>query len=99
MNFAKVLKQLKQVDAKVLQFSLLLFFTLVIPVSLVHESGHVSVCVMAGHSATVNISGRGMSSTCAPDLQTLQFYVTGPAFGTMAGLAILAFGSHLRRHY
>src|SRR5881396_1133413 len=79
-------------DGKIFNLSILLFFALLLPISLAHESGHAIACSQAGHEAGIGLSFRGMYTTCEPDLNSLAFNLAGPVAGLVAAVGIFSLG-------
>lgn len=70
--------------------SVLLYVTLTVPVSIVHELGHGLVCSSSGGKYNISIDFTGGHISCLASLQNRTlYYIMGGIFGTVAAAAML----------
>src|SRR5437868_13905712 len=94
MNFgARIVMKL---ETRAVQFSILFFFALTVPISAGHEAGHDLICFESGHHVSISMNWWGLSSECSPSLNTFAYYVTGPLVGVWLALAVILGGHVLR---
>lgn len=78
---------------KLIGVAVLTYFGLLIPVSTMHELGHVTVCAAEGSDYRVGITARGMYMDCIADMEgNTAFFAMGGVFGLAGSLAIAGAG-------
>ncbi len=76
---------------RILGYSYLLYIVFIIPVSLIHEVGHIAICWASGYQFEVWLDIRGGHSLCYEVFGNNQVMgVMGGIFGSLASLGILA---------
>ena len=85
---------------KVVIWSVILYFALGIPVSLVHELGHVFVCTSSGfdYQIWIDVTGGHMICTGQPD-DSFAYNAMGGLFGVVGSAGIIAAWFFARKHY
>jgi hypothetical protein len=77
---------------RIIGYSYLLYIVLIIPVSLLHELGHVAICSANGYQFDMWLDLRGGHSLCYGLLgDDLVMGAMGGIFGLLASLGILAY--------
>jgi hypothetical protein len=75
---------------RILGYSYLLYITLIIPISLIHELGHIAICSASGYQFGVWLDFRGGHSVCYDAFGNNQVMgLMGGIFGSLASLGIL----------
>jgi hypothetical protein len=75
---------------RILGYSYLLYLVFIIPVSLIHEVGHIAICWASGYQFDVWLDLRGGHSICYEEDGNNQIIgVMGGIFGSIASLGIL----------
>lgn len=88
-----------QLDRRVVLLSVALYIGLGIPISLLHETGHVSVCTANGYGYRVWVDFTGGHMLCFGRLEDNFVYnAMGGLFG-LAGSAALVIAYFAKRHY
>lgn len=86
-------------DRRVIQWSVILYISLLMPMSLLHEAGHALVCSSEGFGYRLWLDGTGGHTLCSGIPADSTAYGTiGGAFGVLASAAIIAFWAFARRH-
>ncbi len=76
---------------RILGYSYLLYIVLIIPISLIHELGHIAICSASGYQFGVWLDFRGGHSLCYEAFGNNQVMgLMGGIFGSLASLGILA---------
>lgn len=89
-----------KLSRKVIVWSVILYFALGIPVSLLHELGHVYVCRASGFDYNIWIDATGGHTICFGRLQdSFAYNATGGVFGLAGSAGIVAFWLLANRHY
>jgi hypothetical protein len=77
---------------RIIGYSYLLYIVFIIPVSLLHELGHVAICSANGYQFDMWLDLRGCHSLCyGISGNNLVMGAMGGMFGLLASLGILAF--------
>ncbi|MFL6484584.1 MAG: hypothetical protein ACJ70Z_07725 [Nitrososphaera sp.] len=75
---------------RILGYSYILYIVLIIPISLIHELGHIAICSANGYQFDVWLDLRGGHSICYEVFGNNQVMgVMGGIFGSLASLGIL----------
>lgn len=89
-----------RLSRKVIIWTVILYLALSIPLSLLHELGHVSVCTAGGLSYRIWIDATGGHMLCSGrPHDRLAYNAMGGIFGTIGSAAILGFWKFVKRHY
>lgn len=85
---------------KVVIWSVILYFALGIPVSLIHELGHVAVCTSSGfdYEIWIDVTGGHMICSGRP-LDSSAYNAMGGVFGVIGSGGIIAAWLFARKHY
>ena len=77
---------------RIIGYSYLLYILLIIPISLIHELGHMAICSANGYQFDIWLDLRGGHSLCyGMSGDNLVMGIMGGIFGLSASLGILAF--------
>ncbi|AIF83568.1 hypothetical protein NTE_01505 [Candidatus Nitrososphaera evergladensis SR1] len=88
-----------RLNRSVIQWSVILYIALVIPVSLLHETGHALVCSASGFDYSLWIDGTGGHMVCAhTPSNSVAYGAMGGLFGLMGSAAIIGFWAAAKRH-
>ena len=88
-----------QLDRRVILLSVALYIALGIPISLLHETGHVYICETNGYHYRVWIDFTGGHMLCFGNLaDSFVYNAMGGLFG-LAGSAVLVIAYFAKRHY
>lgn len=80
-----------RLDQGVIRWSVILYIVLLLPVSLLHESGHALVCSASGFSYSLWLDGRGGHTLCNGVPQdAIRYGAMGGLFGMAGAGAMLA---------
>lgn len=89
-----------RLDRSVIQWSVILYIALLIPVSLLHETGHALVCSAAGFGYSLWIDGTGGHTVCAgAPRDSVAYGAMGGLFGLLGSAAIILFWTVTKRKY
>ncbi|HVX03460.1 MAG TPA: hypothetical protein VHA09_09940 [Nitrososphaera sp.] len=81
-----------RLNRSVIQWSVILYIALLVPISLLHETGHALVCSAAGFDYSLWIDGTGGHTVCAGvPHNTLVYGSIGGLFGLLGSAAIILF--------
>jgi hypothetical protein len=82
----------------VIRWSVILYIALLVPVSLLHETGHALVCSASGFSYSLWIDGTGGHTVCAgAPGNPVEYGAMGGAFGLLGSAAIVGFWAAAKR--
>ncbi|AIC14372.1 hypothetical protein [Nitrososphaera viennensis] len=82
----------------VIQWSVMLYIALVVPVSLLHETGHAFVCSASGFGYSLWIDGMGGHTVCAgAPGDSVAYGAMGGVFGLLGSAAIIGFWAVAKR--
>ena len=85
-------------DRGVIQWSVILYIALLLPISLLHESGHASVCSAEGFGYSLWLDGMGGHTLCAGvPANSIAYGAMGGIFGILGSGAIIAFWALVKR--
>lgn len=80
-----------RLDRRVIRWSVILYIALLLPVSLLHESGHALICSASGYSYSLWLDGRGGHILCSGvPLDSVTYGAMGGVFGIIGALAMMA---------
>ncbi len=86
-------------DRRVIQWSVLLYIALLVPMSLLHEAGHALACSSAGFGYSLWLDGTGGHTLCSGvPADAITSGAMGGIFGLTGGTAIIAFWFFAKRH-
>ena len=95
-----MIEYLLKFSRQVIIWSVVLYFALSIPISLLHELGHVSVCAASGFDYRIWVDATGGHMLCSGRPQErLAYNAMGGIFGAIVSAAILASWTLAKRHY
>jgi hypothetical protein len=78
-------------DRRVIQWSVILYIALLMPMSLLHEAGHALICSSEGFGYRLWLDGTGGHTLCAGiPADSTAYGAIGGAFGVLASAAIIA---------
>ena len=78
-------------DKRVIQWSVILYIALMVPMSLLHEAGHALVCSSEGFGYRLWLDGAGGHTLCSGiPTDTPAYGAIGGAFGVLGSGAIVA---------
>lgn len=88
-----------QLNRRVMQWTVVLYLALMIPITLLHESGHVYVCAENGYQYRVWIDVTGGHMQCFGRLESVPIYnALGGLFGLAGSGAIIAVWLAAKKH-
>jgi hypothetical protein len=89
-----------ELSRQVIVWSVVLYFALSIPVSLLHELGHVYVCTVSGFAYSIWIDAAGGHTICFGRMQdSFAYNAMGGVFGLAGSAAIITVWLFAKRHY
>jgi len=89
-----------KLSRKIIIWSVVLYFVLSIPLSLLHEVGHVSVCAASGFDFRIWVDATGGHMLCSGrPHDRLAYNAMGGIFGATGSAAILGFWVFAKRQY
>ncbi len=88
-----------QLNRRVIQWSVILYLALIVPITLLHESGHVYICAENGYRYRVWIDATGGHMQCFGRLEHIPIYnALGGIFGLAGSGAIIAVWLAAKKH-
>lgn len=89
-----------KLSRQVILWSVLLYFVLSIPISLIHELGHVIVCTSSGFDYAIWIDVTGGHMVCfGRPVDSFAYNAMGGILGVVGSVGIMAAWLFARRHY
>jgi hypothetical protein len=89
-----------KLSRKVVIWSVILYFALGIPISLVHELGHVTVCTSSGFDYRIWIDVTGGHMVCSGrPADSFAYDAMGGVFGVIGSAGIIGAWFFARKHY
>lgn len=89
-----------RLNRRVIQWSVILYIALLIPVSLLHETGHALVCSASGFDYSLWIDGTGGHMVCAgAPSNSVAYGAMGGVFGLLGSAAIIGFWAATKRKH
>lgn len=80
-----------RLNRRVIRWSVILYIALLLPVSLLHESGHTLICSTSGYSYSLWLDGRGGHILCSGvPLDSITYGAMGGVFGIIGAIVIMA---------
>jgi len=88
-----------KLSRKIIAWSVVLYFALLIPISLLHELGHAYECASNGLKYQIWVDGRGGHTICyGSPRDGLTYNASGGIFGAFGSVAIIAVWAFAKRH-
>ncbi|MEW6605016.1 MAG: hypothetical protein AB1351_10090 [Thermoproteota archaeon] len=89
-----------KLSRQVILWSVILYFALSIPISLIHELGHVLVCTSSGFDYAIWIDVTGGHMVCSGrPADTFAYNAMGGVLGVVGSISIMAVWLFAKRHY
>jgi hypothetical protein len=85
-------------DRRVIQWSVILYIALLMPISLLHETGHAVVCSSEGFGYSLWLDWTGGHTLCSGiPASGIEYGVMGGVFGLLGSTVIIALWALVRR--
>lgn len=79
-----------RLDRRVIRWSVILYIALIVPISLLHESGHALVCSASGFGYSMWIDGTGGHTVCdAVPRNSVAYGAMGGIFGLLGSFTMI----------